>query len=96
MILPIVAYGDPILNTKAKPITPDYPDLKALIANMYETMYNANGVGLAAPQIGQSIRLFVVDAEQYDEENTPAPKKSSSTPKYSNAAVNPGPSMRAA
>lgn len=75
MILPIVAYGDPVLNTKCKAITPDYPGLKELIANMYETMYNANGVGLAAPQIGQSIRLFVVDAEQYDEVKYAGTKK---------------------
>ena len=58
MILPIVAYGDPVLKKKATEITSDYADLKSLIANMYETMYGAYGVGLAAPQIGLSIRLF--------------------------------------
>lgn len=62
MILPIVAYGDPVLKKKAEEIAEDYPDLQTLIANMFETMYNAHGVGLAAPQIGKSIRLFVVDA----------------------------------
>jgi peptide deformylase len=62
MILPIVAYGDPVLKKKAKEIDADYPNLTKLIADMFETMYNANGVGLAAPQVGKSIRLFVVDA----------------------------------
>lgn len=62
MILPIVAYGDPVLKKKAAEITADYPDLAKLIEDMFETMYNAKGVGLAAPQVGKSIRLFVVDA----------------------------------
>ena len=61
MILPILAYGDPILKKVGLPITKDYPDLQQLIANMFETMYKANGLGLAAPQIGLSIRLFIVD-----------------------------------
>ncbi len=64
MILPIVAYGSPLLKVVAQPITPDYPDLKQLIENMWDTMYNANGVGLAAPQIGKSIRLFIMDSAQ--------------------------------
>lgn len=63
MILPIYAYGKPVLKEKAQPITKDYPNLSELIQNMYETMYNANGVGLAAPQIGLSIRLFIVDGQ---------------------------------
>ncbi|MDX2195254.1 MAG: peptide deformylase [Cytophagales bacterium] len=61
MILPIYAYGDPVLRRKSVDIAEDYPDLKALIDNMFETMYAANGVGLAAPQIGKNIRLFVAD-----------------------------------
>lgn len=65
MILPIIAYGDPVLKKVAADITPDYPNLKELIANMYETMYNAYGVGLAAPQVGLSIRLFVIDAAAF-------------------------------
>ena len=68
MILPIVAYGDPILNKVAEEIDEQYPGLEALVANMYETMYGAHGVGLAAPQIGRSIRLFVVDAGPFAEE----------------------------
>ena len=68
MILPIVAYGDPVLRKKAVEITSDYPNLKELIANMQETMYNASGVGLAAPQIGKAIRLFVIDASPFAED----------------------------
>ncbi|WP_299245131.1 peptide deformylase [uncultured Aquimarina sp.] len=70
MILPIVAYGDPVLKKKAKEITKDYPQLSELLENMFETMYNAHGVGLAAPQVGLPIRLFLVDAEPFadDEE----------------------------
>lgn len=68
MILPIVAYGDPVLNKVADEIDQEYPGLDALIKNMYETMYNAQGVGLAAPQIGRGIRLFIVDASPFAEE----------------------------
>ncbi|GAB5565088.1 MAG: peptide deformylase [Winogradskyella sp.] len=70
MILPIVAYGDPVLKKKAKEIDKDYPKLNELLDNMYETMYGAYGVGLAAPQIGLPIRLFLVDTEPFaDDEN---------------------------
>lgn len=62
MILPIFAFGQPVLKQVAQPITPAYADLDALIANMWETMYHAEGVGLAAPQIGLAIRLFVMDS----------------------------------
>jgi peptide deformylase len=61
MILPIVAYGDPILRKKAADIKADYPELKELIENLFETMHQASGIGLAAPQVGHSIRLFIVD-----------------------------------
>jgi peptide deformylase len=64
MILPIVAYGSPILRKVCSDIGPDYPGLDKLIADMWETMYNSNGVGLAAPQINKEIRLFVMDSEQ--------------------------------
>ncbi len=64
MVLPVIAYGHPILRKVAQDITPDYPDLQQLIADMWETMYHSHGVGIAAPQIGKSIRLFVVDTEQ--------------------------------
>lgn len=68
MILPIVAYGDPVLKKKAVDIDNDYPLLQQLIANMYETMYNAEGVGLAAPQIGLAIRLFITDGKPFSED----------------------------
>jgi peptide deformylase len=64
MILPIVAYGSPVLRKVCDDIAPDYPGLDKLIADMWETMYNSNGVGLAAPQINVPIRLFVIDSEQ--------------------------------
>lgn len=73
MTLPIVAYGDPVLRKVGVDIEKDYPKLKELIDNMWETMYKANGVGLAAPQIGLPIRLFLVDTTPFaeDEELTP-------------------------
>lgn len=64
MILPIVAYGAPVLRKVAQDITPEYPDLQKLIADMWETMYASSGVGLAAPQINRDIRLFVIDSAQ--------------------------------
>lgn len=64
MILPIVAYGTPVLRNVAKDIDPDYPGLGKLIEDMWETMYASNGVGLAAPQINRDIRLFIIDSEQ--------------------------------
>lgn len=63
MIYPIVAYGDPVLKKKAEDIPQDFPNLKDLVDDMFSTMYHAHGVGLAAPQIGKSIRLFVIDSE---------------------------------
>ncbi len=64
MILPIVAYGAPILRTVSREITPDYPDLEKFIEDMWETMYASNGVGLAAPQVNRDVRIFVVDSAQ--------------------------------
>ena len=68
MILPVIAYGDPVLRKQAEPITSEYPKLSELITNMWETMYHASGVGLAAPQIGLPIRLFVIDASPFGED----------------------------
>lgn len=68
MVLPIVAYGDPVLRKKAKEIPQDYPKLKELIENMWETMYGAYGVGLAAPQVGLPIRLFMIDTSPFAED----------------------------
>lgn len=64
MILPIVAYGHPVLRKVASDISPDYPQLSKLIEDMWETMYASSGVGLAAPQVNREIRLFIVDTEQ--------------------------------
>jgi len=73
MVLPIVAYGHPVLRKVCDDITAEYPELKKLIADMWESMYHTNGVGLAAPQINRPIRLFVVDTvqivENFDEED---------------------------
>ena len=71
MILPIFAYGQPVLKKVAEDIAPDYPNLEDLISNMWDTMYDAHGVGIAAPQIGLSIRLFVIDTEQIEKEENP-------------------------
>jgi peptide deformylase len=68
MVLPIIAYGHPVLKRVGKDIDKDFKDLDKLIENMWETMYHAKGVGLAAPQIGLSIRLFIVDTAQIDKE----------------------------
>ena len=72
MILPIVAFGSPILRKKCVDISPDYPELEMLLENMKETMYEAHGVGLAAPQINKAIRLFLIDTTPFfdDEEET--------------------------
>lgn len=75
MILPIIAYGDPILRKKASAITEVDDALNTLIANMWETMYASHGVGLAAPQIGKSLNLFIVDTEAFENEKYPAVKK---------------------
>jgi peptide deformylase len=79
MILPIVAYGDPVLKKEAEEIDKQYSGLNQLVEDMFETMYAASGVGLAAPQIGKSIRLFVVDGSPFAEDDaedneTPDPK----------------------
>jgi peptide deformylase len=69
MILPIIAYGDPVLKKKSRHIEPAHPGLRELIDNMWETMYGAQGVGLAAPQVGLDIRLFIVDASPFADED---------------------------
>ncbi len=68
MILPVYTYGQPVLRKVAADITPDYPELKQLIANMFETMDHADGVGLAAPQIGLDIRVVVIDLDVLSED----------------------------
>jgi len=66
MILRVIAYGDPLLRKQSDDIDKNYPELKELISNMFETMYSSNGVGLAAPQIGLNINLFVIDTTQIE------------------------------
>ena len=69
MILPIYTYGTAVLRKVAEPIDKDYPGLKELISNMYDTMYHAEGVGLAAPQIGKAIRLLIIDLAPFKEDD---------------------------
>lgn len=68
MFLPIHLYGHPVLREESQDITPEYPELANLIADMYETMYESDGIGLAAPQIGKAIRLFVIDGSSLAED----------------------------
>lgn len=68
MILPIIGYGDPVLRKVGVDIEPEYPNLKKTISDMYETMYNASGVGLAAPQVGLALRLFVIDTTPFSDD----------------------------
>lgn len=75
MIYPVTVFGDPVLRKKAEPITKDFQDLKGFIQNMFDTMYNSDGVGLAAPQVGLAIRIFVIDSEIEDEDELPGIKK---------------------
>ncbi len=92
MIIPIRAYGDPVLKKVTTDIEPDHKGLKELIADMFETMYAANGVGLAAPQIGEGIRLFVVDTHagsDDEEDGEKAPEGSDEEPRLKKAFINP-------
>ncbi|QTD37464.1 peptide deformylase [Polaribacter batillariae] len=88
MILPIVAYGDPILRKVAVKIEPDYKDLDKLITNMKETMYNASGVGLAAPQIGKAIRLFIIDASPFSEDEDLSEKERETLKNFNKVFIN--------
>jgi len=88
MILPIVAYGDPVLKKMGNKITKDYPKLDELIANMYETMYGAFGVGLAAPQIGLPIRLFLVDTAPFAEDEVFTPEEQEELKAFKKTFIN--------
>lgn len=88
MILPIVGYGDPVLRKIGETITPDYPNLKEIIADMYETMYNAYGVGLAAPQVGLSIRLFVIDTSPFGEDTDLSNEEQSQLKNFKRTFIN--------
>lgn len=89
MKLPIVAYGDPVLKKKAVEITSEYNGLKELISNMYETMYGAYGVGLAAPQVGRSIRLFLVDTAPFAEDESLTDAEKSALSQFKKTFINP-------
>ncbi|MDR0667203.1 MAG: peptide deformylase [Prevotellaceae bacterium] len=69
MVLPVYVYGSGVLKKEAAPVAQDYPALSQLIADMWETLYNANGVGLAAPQVGHTIRLIVIDASVFKDDD---------------------------
>ena len=88
MILPIVAYGDAVLKKMGTPITKDYPNLDTLIENMFETMYNALGVGLAAPQIGLPIRLFVIDTTPFSEDEDLTPEEQNTLKDFKRVFIN--------
>ncbi|MFO7744183.1 MAG: peptide deformylase [Psychroflexus sp.] len=89
MILPIVAYGSPVLKKKASEISKDYPKLEGLIEDMFETMYNASGVGLAAPQIGLSIRLFVIDAKPFSQDESLSEEEVKELESFKRVFINP-------
>ena len=89
MILPIIAYGHPVLKRKAEVINKDYPKLMELIENMFETMYNASGVGIAAPQIGLSIRLFIVDTNPFAEDDSLSDNDRNQLKSFKKIFINP-------
>ena len=88
MILPIVAYGDAVLRKKAKDISADYPKLKELVENMFETMYNASGVGLAGPQVGLSLRIFVIDATPFSDDEDLSEKEKEQLTNFKKVFIN--------
>lgn len=89
MILPIVAYGDPILKKRGKDISEEYPNLQELIHNMWETMYNAYGVGLAAPQVGLPIRMFMVDPSPFAEDEELSEEERNQLKDFKKVFINP-------
>jgi peptide deformylase len=88
MIVPIVAYGDPVLRKVANDLEASYPKLNELIGNMWETMYNASGVGLAAPQIGLPIRLFVIDTTPFADDEDLAPEEQKALKGFKKVFIN--------
>jgi len=88
MILPIVAYGAAILRKVSEPIEADYPNLTKVIADMWETMYESNGVGLAAPQVNKNIRLFVMDSAQIFESREPEDEAYVDAPGFKKVFIN--------
>ena len=88
MVLPIIAYGDPVLRKKSEEITREFPKLDELIENMFETMYHARGIGLAAPQVGEAIRLFIVDASVFEDDDDLSEEEREFTSKYKRVFIN--------
>lgn len=88
MILPITAYGDPVLRKKAKDINQDHPKLKELLENMWETMYNASGVGLAAPQVGLPVRIFLVDTTPFSDDEDLSKEEQKALSGFKKAFIN--------
>jgi len=89
MILPVIAYGDPVLRKVAKEITKEHPKLDEIIANMWETQYNASGVGIAAPQVGLSIRLFVIDASPFADDEDLTEEEQALLSDFKRVFINP-------
>lgn len=89
MILPIIAYGSSVLKQKTAPLSKTYKQLDQLIENMWETMYAAHGVGLAAPQVGLSLRLFVVDAAPFAQDESLSPTESVFLKGFKKVFINP-------
>ncbi len=89
MILPIVAYGDPVLRKKATAIPDDYEGLEELLDNMWETMYDASGVGLAAPQIGLPVRIFLVDTTPFSDDKEYTAEEQKELDGFKKAFINP-------
>lgn len=89
MILPIIGYGDPVLRKVGEEVSKDYPNLKEVIANMYETMYNAHGVGLAAPQVGLAIRIFIVDCEPFSDSDDLTKEEAEQLRTFKKTFINP-------
>lgn len=88
MIIPIYGYGEPVLRQVATDISADYPNLKEIITNMYDTMYNAYGVGLAAPQVGLPIRLFVIDTEPFSDSKEFSPEEKDQLKHFKRTFIN--------
>ena len=89
MILPIIGYGDPVLRKVGEEVSKDYPNLKEVIANMFETMYNAHGVGLAAPQVGLAIRIFIVDCEPFSDSDDLTKEEAEQLRTFKKTFINP-------
>lgn len=89
MILPIVGYGDPVLRKKAVEIPREYPNLNQIVADMFETMYNAYGVGLAAPQVGLAIRIFTIDTRPFSEDEDLSKEEQEKLSVFKKVFINP-------